>query len=406
MDYKAKAQDLRERIFNHAEQGHGGPCLRSGPLDELLEEWLRLNCAPSAPSYPYGHRVAMREWEERERARIFTDGQPVGVATPGVTREELLKPALPGCTHEAPQGTAHLDVLFDPIRNPKAPDPLRVMVTKGPGDRWCRILPDTPGHQGMYAYQTKGGDHVTMFEWASFPRGMPPDPNRSSWVAVARLRLTPTSKGDPRDAWNAIMSGTDLPEITAVDQTGNGNHTYRLVVPAQGVDLKALKKPSAITMEVGSWQGISFIGLEEPIPALPSVGFDKVNDWTPDPTAGSASIAEIAKAIAEGKSVLLPAGVTLTEEFCDGLRKAIIDAQLYGTGVLKSDGAHTHALTPSEFHREMTATELREFRDQYLSDPTPLIDKGAPIEDRPPTTPKEMTRMEIVERMRKQRGFI
>jgi hypothetical protein len=59
MDYEAKAKELREKIFSHAEEGHGGPCLRSGPLDKLLEDWLRLNCAPQAStSYPYGHRVS------------------------------------------------------------------------------------------------------------------------------------------------------------------------------------------------------------------------------------------------------------------------------------------------------------------------------------------------------------
>jgi hypothetical protein len=59
MDYESKAKELREAIFNHAEQGHGGPCLRSGPLDKMLEEWLRSTFPPQAPSYDYGFRVAM-----------------------------------------------------------------------------------------------------------------------------------------------------------------------------------------------------------------------------------------------------------------------------------------------------------------------------------------------------------
>jgi hypothetical protein len=167
MDYASKAKELRERIFNHAEEGHGGPCLRAGPLEQMLEEWLRLNCAPQASSYPYGHRVAMTEMEERERARIFNNSPPVG----------------------------------------------------------------------------------------------------------------------------------------------------------------------------------------------------------------SATIAEVVKSILDGRPPKLPAGFKITDAFVDGLQKALTDAQLYGTGVVKTDGAHTHAIHPDEFRREMTATELREFRDQYLSDPAAFIPK-------------------------------
>jgi hypothetical protein len=237
MDYKAKAQDLRERIFAHAEQGHGGPCLRSGPLDKMLEEWLRLNCAPEAPSYPYGHRVAQE---------------------------------LPKALQE-------------------------------------------PGFQTQVVH--------------------------------------------PRD-----------PVLTA---------------------------------QLGTWQGVNFV--ETPDPVVAFEGKDTIawadtdfTDWMPSPDA--------ALTLSEFRAQYLQQPNPLDRVQYAWPDPRPNDPKVGDIYVAESGRRSEWAGKAYGWIKERTASQ--KFRDQYRADPTPLIDKGAPIEDRPPTTPKEMTRMEIVERMRKQRGFI